>query len=158
SPMIQGFIGVDWRFSNDEYILFALATFIFFYGGWPFITGAFDELKDKNPGMMTLIGLAILVAYVYSSLTVFGLEGSDFFWELAMFYDIMLLRHWIEMRSVMAASNALEKVVKLMTSEDDQLDYDGYVHDVKVSDFRNEDLVLVKPAEKVPVDGTIIDG
>src|SRR5699024_4603975 len=64
SPMIQGFIGVDWRFSNDEYILFALATFIFFYGGWPFITGAFDELKDKNPGMMTLIGLAILVAYV----------------------------------------------------------------------------------------------
>src|SRR5699024_3938757 len=80
SPMIQGFIGVDWRFSNDEYILFALATFIFFYGGWPFITGAFDELKDKNPGMMTLIGLAILVAYVYSSLTVFGLEGSDFFW------------------------------------------------------------------------------
>src|SRR5699024_5523224 len=71
SPMIQGFIGVDWRFSNDEYILFALATFIFFYGGWPFITGAFDELKDKNPGMMTLIGLAILVAYVYSSLTVF---------------------------------------------------------------------------------------
>src|SRR5699024_1743819 len=101
SPMVHGLIGVDWRFSDDEYILFALATFIFFYGGWPFITGAFDELKDKNPGMMTLIGLAILVAYVYSSLTVFGLEGSDFFWELATLIDIMLLGHWIEMRSVM---------------------------------------------------------
>src|SRR5699024_9018748 len=110
SPMIQGFSGVDWRFSNDEYILFALATFIFFYGGWPFIIGAFDELKDKNPGMMTLIGLAILVAYVYSSLTVFGLEGSDFFWELATLIDIMLLGHWIEMRSVMGASNALEEL------------------------------------------------
>src|SRR5699024_10176125 len=82
--------------------------------GWPFITGAFDELKDKNPGMMTLIGLAILVAYVYSSLTVFGLEGSDFFWELATLIDIMLLGHWIEMRSVMGASNALEELVKLM--------------------------------------------
>src|SRR5699024_10979237 len=122
SPMIQGFIWVDWRFSNDEYILFALATFIFFYGGWPFITGAFDELKDKNPGMMTLIGLAILVAYVYSSLTVFGLEGSDFFWELATLIDIMLLGHWIEMRSVMGASNALEELVKLMPSEAHQLD------------------------------------
>ena len=81
SPMIQGFIGVDWRFSYDQYTLFVLATFIFFYGGWPFITGAIGEIKDKNPGMMTLIGLAILVAYVYSSLTVFGLEGSDFFWD-----------------------------------------------------------------------------
>src|SRR5699024_6052004 len=111
TPMIQGFLGVAWRFSNHEFILFALAAFIFFYGGWPFITGAFDELKDKNPGMMTLIGLAILVAYVYSSLTVFGLEGSDFFWELATLIDIMLLGHWIEMRSVMGASNALEELV-----------------------------------------------
>ena len=158
SPMIQGFIGVDWRFPYDQYILFVLATFIFFYGGWPFITGAIGEIKDKNPGMMTLIGLAILVAYVYSALTVFGLEGSDFFWELATLIDIMLLGHWIEMRSVMGASNALEELVKLMPSEAHQLDEDGNVHDVKVSDLKNEDLVLVKPGEKIPVDGTIIDG
>lgn len=158
SPMIQGFIGVDWRFSYDQYILFVLATFIFFYGGWPFITGAVSELKDKNPGMMTLIGLAILVAYVYSSLTVFGLAGSDFFWELATLIDIMLLGHWIEMRSVMGASNALEELVKLMPSEAHKLDEDGNVHDVKVSDLKNEDYVLVKPGEKIPVDGTIMDG
>src|SRR5690625_5091458 len=98
SPMIQEFIGVDWRFTGDSYILFALSTFVFFYGGWPFITGGIEELKDKNPGMMTLIGLAILVAYGYSSLTVFGWEGQDFFWELATLIDIMLLGHWIEMR------------------------------------------------------------
>src|SRR5699024_3762060 len=136
----------------------ALATFIFFYGGWPFITGAFDELKDKNPGMMTLIGLAILVAYVYSSLTVFGLEGSDFFWELATLIDIMLLGHWIEMRSVMGASIALEELVKLMPSEGHKLDEHGNVQDVKVSDLKSEDRVLVKPSEKIPVDGIIIDG
>src|SRR5699024_4875818 len=158
SPMIQRFIGVDWQFPYDQYILFVLATFIFFYGGWPFITGAVSELKDKNPGMMTLIGLAILVAYVYSSLTVFGLEGSDFFWELATLIDIMLLGHWIEMRSVMGASNALEELVKLMPSEAHQLDEDGNVHEVKVSDLKIEDLVLVKPGEQIPVDGTIIDG
>src|SRR5699024_7804850 len=158
SPMIQGFIGVDWRFSNDEYILFALATFIFFYGGWPFITGAFDELKDKNPGMMTLIGLAILVAYVYSSLTVFGLEGSDFFWELATLIDIMLLGHWIEMRSVMGASNALEELVKLMPDKAHRLDKSGNVEDVKISELKNDDHVLVRPGEKLPVDGSIVDG
>ena len=88
SPMIQSFIGVDWRFNFDMYILFVLSTFIFFYGGWPFITGAVDELKEKNPGMMTLIALAITVAYVYSSLTVFGLDGTDFFCELATLIEI----------------------------------------------------------------------
>src|SRR5699024_3382732 len=113
---------------------------------------------DKNPGMMTLIGLAILVAYVYSSLSVFGLEGSDFFWELATLIDIMLLGQWIEMRSVMGASNALEAPVRLMPSEAQHLDDDGNIHDVKISDLKNEDYVLVKPGEKIPVDGTIIDG
>src|SRR5699024_7257839 len=158
SPMIQGFIGVDWRFPYDQYILFVLATFIFFYGGWPFITGAIGEVKDKNHGMMTLIGLAILVAYVYSALSVFGLGWCVCFSELTILIDIMLLGHCIEMRSVMGASNALEELVKLMPSEAHQLDEDGNVHDVKVSDFKYEDLVLVKPGEKIPVDGTIIDG
>src|SRR5699024_1596793 len=114
--------------------------------------------KDKNPGMMTLIGLAIVVAYVYSSLTVFGLEGNDFFWELATLIDIMLLGHWIEMRSVMGASNALEELVKLMPSEAHKLDENGEVQDVPVSDLQSEDNVLVKPGEKIPVDGIIIDG
>ncbi len=158
SPMIQSFIGVDWQVPYNQYILFVLATFIFFYGGWPFITGGISELKDKNPGMMTLIGLAILVAYVYSSLTVFGLEGKDFFWELATLIDIMLLGHWIEMRSVMGASNALEELVKLMPSEAHKLDENDEVQDIPVSDLKNNDRVLVKPGEKIPVDGIIIDG
>ncbi|MFB4169942.1 heavy metal translocating P-type ATPase [Virgibacillus sp. JSM 102003] len=158
SPMIQGFIGVDWGFPVDQYILFALATFVFFYGGWPFITGGISELKDKNPGMMTLIGLAIVVAYGYSSLTVFGWEGKDFFWELATLIDIMLLGHWIEMRSVMGASNALEELVKLMPSEAHKLDEKDNIEDVAISDLENKDRVLVKPGEKIPVDGTILDG
>ncbi|WP_019379315.1 heavy metal translocating P-type ATPase [Virgibacillus halodenitrificans] len=158
SPMIQGFIGIEWRFTFDQYVLFILATFVFFYGGWPFITGAIGELKEKNPGMMTLIGLAILVAYGYSSLTVFGWEGKDFFWELATLIDIMLLGHWIEMRSVMGASNALEELVKLMPNEAHKLDENDEAVDVPVSELKNKDRVLVKPGEKIPVDGTILDG
>src|SRR5699024_6805484 len=107
SPMIQEFIGADWRFTSDSYILFALSTFVFFYGGWPFITGGIGELKDKNPGMMTLIGLAITIAYGYSAFVVFGLEGHNLFWDLATLVDIMLLGHWIEMCTVMGASSAL---------------------------------------------------
>ncbi len=158
SPMIQSFLSVDWRFANDQYILFILSTLIFFYGGWPFITGAVDELKQKEPGMMTLIALAIFVAYVYSAFTVFGLEGNDFFWELATLIDIMLLGHWIEMKSVMGASNALEALVKLMPNEAHKVDDNGNIFDVSVSSLQHEDRVLVKPGEKVPVDGTIIDG
>src|SRR5690625_1394320 len=158
SPMIQEFIGVDFQLPFNQYILFALSTFIFFYGGWPFITGGVSELKDKNPGMMTLIGLAILVAYVYSSLTVFGLEGQDFFWELATLIDIMLLGHWIEMRSVMGASNALEELVKLVPSEAHKLDENGNIVEIQVSELKSHDKVLVKPGERIPVDGTIVDG
>lgn len=158
SPMIQGFLGVDWQFDYDQYILLILSSFIFFYGGWPFITGGVDELKDKNPGMMTLIGLAIIIAYVYSVFVVFGFDGDNLFWELATLVDIMLLGHWIEMRSVMGASNALEELVKLMPNEAHKLDEDDNVIDVKVSELQESDRVLVKPGEKIPVDGIILDG
>ncbi|WP_138417295.1 heavy metal translocating P-type ATPase [Aquibacillus sediminis] len=158
SPMIQGFIGVDWRFTGDMYILFTLSTFIFFYGGLPFLTGSIDELKQRNPGMMTLIALAIIVAYGYSTLTVFGLTGNNFFWELATLIDIMLLGHWIEMRSVMGASNALEELIKLMPSEAHLVEENGEIKDVQISEIVQGNHVLVKPGEKVPVDGTIIKG
>ncbi|MEI3605706.1 heavy metal translocating P-type ATPase [Pseudogracilibacillus sp. SE30717A] len=158
SPMIQDFMGVDWRFMNDQYILFVLSTFVFFYGGWPFIFGGINEIKDKNPGMMTLIGMAITIAYVYSTLVVFGWEGHNLFWELATLVDIMLLGHWVEMRSVMGASNALEKLVKLMPNEAHKLDENDEVHEVPISELKNKDRVLVKPGEKIPVDGTILDG
>src|SRR5699024_4348366 len=133
-----GFIGVDWQFPYDRFILVVLATFVFFYGGWPCITGGVREFKDKNSAMTTLIGLAILVAAVYSSLTVVCLEACAFFWELATLIDIMLLGHWIEMRSVMGASNALEELVKLMPSEAHKLDEHGNVQDVKVSELKSE--------------------
>ena len=158
SPMIQEFLGIDLRFTGDMYILFGLATFIFFYGGWPFLEGSWKELKRKEPGMMTLIALAITVAYAYSSLTVFGLSGKNFFWELATLIDIMLLGHWIEMKSVMGASRALEELVKLMPSEAHLVDEEGNVKDVPTSELKQGDKVLIKPGEKVPVDGTIIKG
>src|SRR5690625_918539 len=158
SQMIQDFMGVDWRFTNDQYILFVLATFVFFYGGWPFITGGISELKDKNTGMMTLIGLTITIAYVYSSLVVFGWEGHNLFWELATLVDIMLLGHWIEMRSVIGASNALEELVKLMPNEAHKLDDDDEIIVVPISELTDGDRVLVRPGEKIPVDGEILDG
>ncbi|MEJ2506491.1 MAG: hypothetical protein P8Y81_09545 [Ignavibacteriaceae bacterium] len=102
SPLIQHFLGLKeaLRFTGDIYVLFALSTFVFFYGGYPFLKGLVDELKLKQPGMMTLIALAISVAYFYSGAVVFGVHGEVFFWELATLIDIMLLGHWIEMKSV----------------------------------------------------------
>lgn len=158
SPMIQSFLNYELTFPGASYVLFGLATFIFFYGGKPFLTGSIDELKQKKPGMMTLIALAVVVAYGYSTLTVFGLSGNNFFWELATLIDIMLLGHWIEMRSVMGASNALEELVKMMPSDAHIIDENGEVKDVKVSSLKHGDKVLVKPGEKVPVDGSIVKG
>lgn len=158
SPMIQQFLNVDWRFTGDLYILFALSTFVFFYGGLPFLKGAKDELKDRTPAMMTLISLAITVAYVYSTASVFGLAEDNFFWELATLVDIMLLGHWIEMRSIMGASKALEELAKLMPSEAHLLNEDGSTTEVEVSELQHGQRVLVKPGEKVPVDGRIVEG
>ncbi|HWO76936.1 MAG TPA: heavy metal translocating P-type ATPase [Bacillus sp. (in: firmicutes)] len=158
SPMIQMFLNVDWRFPYDSYILFGLASFVFFYGGWPFLTGARDELRQKQPGMMTLIALAIVVAYVYSVMATFGLTEGDFYWELATLIDIMLLGHWIEMKSIMGASRALEELVQLMPSEAHLLKDNGEIIDIQIKELKEGDLVLVKPGEKLPVDGKITDG
>lgn len=145
--MIQDFLGVNWRFPGDMYILFGLSTVVFFYGGWPFITGARDELRDRSPGMMMLIALAITIAYSYSSVVVFGWEGKQLFWELATLVDIMLLGNWIEMKSVMGASNALEELVKLLPNEAHRLDEEGNAEDVPLSQLKSGDRVLVKPGE-----------
>jgi Cu2+-exporting ATPase len=109
APLIQGWLGLTevLAFPGDHWVQWILATTVYLYGGWPFLTGLLSELGDRRPGMMTLIGLAITVAYVYSSAVAFGLEGKTFFWELATLIDVMLLGHWIEMRSVMGASRAL---------------------------------------------------
>ncbi|MCM3598140.1 copper-translocating P-type ATPase [Metabacillus idriensis] len=157
SHMIQSLLGFEFTFPYDSIVLFLLSSFVFFYGGYPFLKGAIDELRQKNPGMMTLIALAIVVAYVYSTLTVFGLEGMDYYWELVTLIDIMLLGHWLEMKSVMGASNALEQLVKLMPSEAHKITDEG-TKDVPVSDLSPGDKVLVKPGERVPVDGIIKKG
>ena len=160
SELIQRFLRLEdiLKFPGDKYVLFALSTVIFFYGGWPFLKGAYNELKSKQPGMMTLIGLAISVAYIYSSAVVFGLQGEFFFWEIATLIDIMLLGHWIEMRSVMGASRALEELVKLMPQYAHKITSEGKTFNVPVEELKKSDRVLVKPGEKFPADGIIIEG
>ena len=154
SPLIQKFIGLEGlAFRGDAYVLFGLSSIIFFYGGYPFLKGLVKELSDANPGMMTLIAIAVTVAYAYSSLVVFGLEGKVFFWELATVIDITLLGHWIEMKSIMGASSALEELARLMPSEAHLLNDDGSTRDVPIQDLSPGDKVVVKPGEKIPVAG-----
>ncbi len=157
SSTVQGFFGFSFTFPGADHLVFLLSTIVYFYGGYPFLKGIVDELKERRPGMMTLIAVAISVAYFYSAAVVLGLPGMVFFWELATLIDIMLLGHWLEMRSVMGASRALEELVKIMPSEAHMV-HDGHVMDVKVEELEPGDKVLVKPGEKVPVDGVVIEG
>lgn len=160
SPTIQGFVGLEGKidFSGDNYVLFALSSVIYFYGGWPFLKGIFEEVKVRAPGMMTLIAIAITTAYVYSSAVVFGLSGDVFFWELATLIDVMLLGHWLEMRSIAAASSALEELARLMPSEAHKLMPDGSIRDVALEQLSRSDRVLIKPGEKIPADGVVVEG
>jgi len=158
APMIQSMVGYEFRFEGDRYLQFALSSLVFFYGGWPFLKGMVDELKNKKPGMMTLIALAISVAYFYSSAVVFGLGGKIFFWELVSLIDIMLLGHWIEMKSVMGASNALQELAKMMPSEARRIKENGESEDVPIAELKSGDTILVRPGEKIPADGQVIEG
>ncbi|MDD5083041.1 MAG: heavy metal translocating P-type ATPase, partial [Dehalococcoidales bacterium] len=160
SPVIQEFLGLreSIRFAGDQYVLFGLSSVIFFYGGFPFLKGLYDELKSRTPGMMTLVALAITVAYAYSTAVVFGLSGGVFFWELATLVDIMLLGHWIEMRSVMGASRALEELARLMPAEAHRLLPDGSIADVPLDKLMVGDRVVIKPGEKIPADGQVTNG
>jgi P-type Cu2+ transporter len=160
SPMVQRFLGIggSFRFPGDSIVLFLISSFIFFYGGHPFLAGFVDEIKARRPGMMTLIAVAITAAYVYSSAVVFGLHGSVFFWELATLVDIMLLGHWFEMKSVAGASRALEELARLMPSAAHRLGADGTVADVPLADLHPGDRVIVRPGERVPADGEVVEG
>lgn len=159
SPMTQEFLGLKkLSFAGNSYVLFLLSSFLYIYGGLPFLKGLKDELSQKQPGMMTLIGLAITIAYFYSSLVTFGIEGKDFFWELATLIDIMLLGHWIEMRSVLGASRVLEELVKLLPSEVHLIRENEIIVDVPIEELKPGDKVLVKPGEKFPADGIVLKG
>jgi len=143
--------GADW-------ILLALSSALYAYGGQPFLTGLVRELKARTPGMMTLVAVAISVAYFYSAATVLGLKGMPFFWELATLIDIMLLGHWVEMRSVGEASKALESLARLMPSKAHRRSAEGDVTDVDLELLRAGDVVVVRPGEKVPADGDVAEG
>lgn len=157
SPMIQHWLGYKVAFPADQYVLLLLGTIIYIYGGMPFLKGMISEMKDRAIGMMTLVALAISVAFFYSVAVIFGLSGMDFFWELATLIDIMLLGHWLEMRSEMAASKALESLVALLPSVVHVEKPEGVI-DIQLSNLKNGDIVLIKPGEKIPADGIVIDG
>jgi Cu2+-exporting ATPase len=157
SHMIQQWAGFKLSFTGDKYILLALSSFVFIYGGGPFLKGLVRELKHRAPGMMTLVAVAITAAYVYSTGVVFGLPGMDFFWELATLIDIMLLGHWLEMRSRMAASRALQSLVALLPSVV-HVERNQQVTDIPLQELQNNDIIIVKPGEKIPADGIVKEG
>jgi len=160
SPMIQQWLGVTdaWSFAADQWVLLGLSTFVYVYGGWPFFTGLVDELSERTPGMMTLVALAVSVAYLYSAAVVLGVSGEVFFWETVTLIDLMLMGHWIEMRSVMGASRALEELARLMPSTAHRVTEAGETEEVPISDLQPGDRVRVKSGENVPADGTVVDG
>jgi Cu2+-exporting ATPase len=145
-------------FPGSQWLLLALGSVVYFYGGWPFLSGLAGELAKRRPGMMTLIALAISVAYLYSAAVVLGLRGNLLFWELATLIDIMLLGHWIEMKSVLGASGALRALVELLPKTAHRVAADGALMDVPIESLQPGDRVLVKPGERVPTDGVIVDG
>ncbi len=157
SPEVQGALRYTIDFPGRDIVLWILSTIIYVYGGKPFLLGLVDEVKKKLPGMMTLIGVAISVAYLYSTAVIFIIPGRTFFWELATLIDIMLFGHWIEMKSVLGASKALEKLAKALPTVAHLVKNGEYI-DVHVSKLKPGDKILVRPGEKIPVDGVIIDG
>ena len=157
SPMIQQWFGFEIMFAADKYVLLLLSTFIYVYGGMPFLKGLVSEVRDNAIGMMTLVAVAITVAFTYSVAVVFGLKGMDFFWELATLIDIMLLGHWLEMRSQMAASGALQSLVALLPSNV-HVERNGEVVDLDIQQLKKDDVAIIKPGEKIPADGLVIEG
>jgi len=159
SPMVQSWLGFSApEFPGSRWIGPFFALIIFFYGGTPFITMAIPELRRKRPGMMTLISLAISVAFIYSVFAVFTDPETGFFWEMATLIDIMLLGHWLEMRSIRQASGALQELAKLMPDTADRIRENGETETVAISELRAGDLVLVRPGAGVPADGEVIEG
>ena len=158
SDMVQMVFGYTISFPGSNLMLFALSSIVFFYGGIPFFNGAKDEFMERKPGMMMLITLAITTSYIYSTLTTFFIKGSEFYFELSTLILIMLLGHWIEMRSQLGASRALEELIKLMPDTAHKLNQDGSISEVSMQELIPGDLILVKSGEKVPTDGIVVEG
>jgi Cu2+-exporting ATPase len=157
SQTIQTWLSFQFSIPFQPYVLLFFAALIYFYGGWPFLEGLVSEIRKRQPGMMTLIGMAISVAFFFSAGSIFFPIGRDFFWELATLIDVMLLGHWIEARSVLGASRALEELVKIMPTTA-HLVKDEEIVEVQVSDLEKGDVVLIRPGEKIPSDGVVVEG
>jgi Cu2+-exporting ATPase len=158
SEMVQTWLNLYWiKIPYQKEVVFLLSLMVYVYGGSPFIKGLVQEIRGRKPGMMTLIGMAISVAFFYSAGTVFFPLGMDFFWELATLIDVMLLGHWIEAKSVMGASMALEELVRIMPTTA-HLIKNGELEDIPVSQLKVGNVVLVRPGEKIPSDGVVVEG
>ncbi len=159
SPAIQNWFGFSVpEFAGSQWLTPVFAVFVFFYGGMPFLKMAVPEIKNRKPGMMTLISLAISVAFIYSIAALFISVETAFFWELVTLIDIMLLGHWMEMRSIRQASGALNELAKLLPDTAERIDPDGNVSEVSVSELQKGDLLLVRPGASIPADGEVVEG
>jgi len=157
--MLQSWFGFGMPvFLGSQWLATLFSVIIFVYGGVPFIQMAIPKIRNRQPGMMLLISLAICVSFLYSLAAIFLNLGEGFFWELVTLIDIMLLGHWIEMRSVRQASGALNALAKLMPDTAEHLMSDGTVHTMPVSSLKQGDLVLVRPGATIPVDGVVTEG
>ncbi|MEU7919338.1 heavy metal translocating P-type ATPase [Micromonospora zamorensis] len=158
SHMVMDWFGYRLDFPGADWVGPVLGTVVFVYGGWPFLQGAVRELRERAPGMMLLIAMAITVAYVASAATALGAFDLDFWWELAALVTIMLLGHWQEMKAIGQAQGALSALAALLPDDAERFDGDGRPEGVRVSDLRVGDVVLVRPGGRVPADGRITDG
>ncbi|OGH13188.1 MAG: hypothetical protein A2687_05295 [Candidatus Levybacteria bacterium RIFCSPHIGHO2_01_FULL_38_26] len=157
SPNIQKWLHFNLDFFGRELVLFAIGTFIFFIGGIPFFKAARGEISHKNPGMMTLVAFAITVGYTFSVAATFLFPGESLYWEIATLISVFLLGHWLEMRAVRGTTGALSELAKLIPIQAHLLK-NGKISDVKTSEVQIGDRLLVKPGEKVPIDGIVIEG
>ncbi len=158
APMLMHLFGYHIDFPGQGLLEFGLATIVFFYGGKPFLSHAWHELKSGVPGMMMLISLAIVAAYVYSVLTTFFISGMNYYFELASLILIMLAGHYIEMKAQMSAGNAVESLAKLLPSDAEVIHEDGSTSEVKVDQLKKGDRIFIRPGAKIPIDATVYEG
>ena len=158
APMLMHLLGYHIDFPGQGLLEFGLATIVFFYGGKPFLSHAWHELKSGVPGMMMLISLAIVAAYVYSVLTTFFISGMNYYFELASLILIMLAGHYIEMKAQMSAGNAVESLAKLLPSDAEVIHEDGSTSEVKVDQLKKGDRIFIRPGAKIPIDATVYEG